>query len=156
MYCLTSLNCSGTRMSSCFASASQRPEALIQRTLPSFIDVLPVLACVSSGSPPIRADSSRSGVSRACSAAELSLLIDSPIFTPELTSAVVLKVSSGAAGYRVPANWGSLQMDQLSNSVHLTSAAQKMRPFDEKASLLPGILRTKRGTLVARNQLLAL
>src|ERR1700724_2597253 len=68
----------GIRMSLRIASAVHLPDALIHRTPSSLIDLiqmLPVLACVSSGSLPIRADSSRSGASSAWFVAGVCLLI---------------------------------------------------------------------------------
>src|SRR2546430_847823 len=78
MHSLTSSKSSGMRVSSPLALTSHFPDALIQRVPPSFIDVFPVLACVSMGSPPIRADSSRSRESSAFWVPEILLLIHSP------------------------------------------------------------------------------
>src|SRR4051812_17508099 len=46
----------GTRISSCRAFASHLPDALIHSTLSSFMEVLPLLACVNNRSRPRRAD----------------------------------------------------------------------------------------------------
>ena len=43
-------------MFSCSALQSHLPEAFIHRIRPSFIEVFPLLACVSNGSIPMRAD----------------------------------------------------------------------------------------------------
>src|SRR5579862_8037456 len=63
------------KMSSRMASAIHLPDALTHRTPSTFIELLPVLACVSSGSLPIRADSSRSRVSSARVFADMFLFI---------------------------------------------------------------------------------
>src|ERR1700722_11518622 len=62
-------------MSSRIASAIHLPDALIHRAPSSFIELLPVLAWVSSGSLPIRADSSRSRVSSAWLIADIFVFI---------------------------------------------------------------------------------
>src|SRR5579864_5941186 len=75
-HCLTiSARSKGMKMSSFMASTIHLPDALIHRTPSSFVELLPVLACVSNGSAPIRAVSCRSRESSTWLSAGIFFLI---------------------------------------------------------------------------------
>ena len=88
-------------MSSRIASAIHLPDALIHKTPSSFMEVLPVLACVNSGLLPTHADSSRSGVSSAWLVVDRFLLIDSPIFILRAALAVVPLLTTALQSVRI-------------------------------------------------------
>ena len=82
----------GIKISELQASAIHLPEALIHKTPFSFMELLPVLACVSSGLLPTRADSSSKGVSSLPKG--ISVLIRSLVGITA-TPAVLLELGNG-------------------------------------------------------------
>src|SRR6185312_10369441 len=125
MYRFTSRRSKGTRMSSCLASASHLPEALIQRTSSSLIDVLPVLAWVSNGSSPIRADSSLN-----CASSPLFLFVN------------LLLIPNSPLQFSFPARHNFIHADHTrGNSVWEQSQSRRQKP-----GLRTGEVRSQRMT----------